>query len=50
MAIKELDTWPKAVLVTPLLVNGERQHVREVIHAVSPRHVFQNGMNPGRGR
>lgn len=35
MAIKELDTWPKAVLVTPLLVNGERPHVQEVIHAKS---------------
>lgn len=46
MAIKELDIWPKAVLMTPLLVNGERPHVQEVIHATSPRHLFQNGANP----
>lgn len=46
MAVKELDTQPKSVLVTPSLVNRERQHVWEVIHALSQRHLFWNRVNP----
>jgi len=49
MAVEELDTWPKAVLVSPLLVNGEQQHIQEVICALSLRRLFWSGVNPELG-
>lgn len=46
MAVKYFDSWPKADPVTPSLINGERQCIQEMIHTLSLRHVFWNGVNP----
>ncbi|KAK4824229.1 LOW QUALITY PROTEIN: hypothetical protein QYF61_012203 [Mycteria americana] len=46
----EPDTWPKAVLVTPLLVNREGQHVREVQILKGHVYVYIPGVDVGPDR